>query len=175
MVNTLCNWGTAPLKEFEMTQLQNARRAAQKGFTLIELMIVVAIIGILAAIAVPQYQDYVSRGRWATNVEGIASVQQAIAQCLQENNGLLASCDTAAELNTGGFLRGAVLPVPPNAASVTLTTSTAALVITGTAQAGGCVITLTPDIATNPNALSWTFTRAATPAACTRANTGFGA
>ena len=60
-------------------------KQTQKGFTLIELMIVVAIIGILAAIAIPQYQNYIARSQATTGYSTVRSLITAAEEMIQRN------------------------------------------------------------------------------------------
>jgi type IV pilus assembly protein PilA len=131
-------------------------KKAQAGFTLIELMIVVAIIGILAAVAIPAYQDYVVKAKFA-EVESVAnSYKTAVAACIQET-GDPANCGNGA----GGTTSSNGVPVTQ------ATTHVASVVV-----AAG-VITVTPTATTNA-ASTLVLTPAAGAGALTWAKTGSG-
>ena len=143
-------------------------KKVQQGFTLIELMIVVAIIGILAAIAIPQYQDYITRAKWQDNVAQVAAFKTAIAECVQNKAGDLTQCDDQAKVVAA---TGATFPtVAKELATVVYAANV--LTLTGTPAVGvggaGCAITITPTV--SATSVTWAFVSVAS---CKKSMTGF--
>ncbi len=119
----------------------------QQGFTLIELMIVVAIIGILAAIAIPSYNDYTKKARFSEVLSLSNAYKTAVSVCYA-NTGALTTCSNGAE----------GIPAAPAATANVASLTTAAGVITGTgtAAAGSEVSVLTPAENAAKSAVIWT-------------------
>ena len=122
-------------------------RIMQKGFTLIELMIVVAIIGILAAVALPAYQDYTVRAKVSELIIAASSARTAIAEKLQADPSATTSMGVGVTINVVGKISAADVN---DAGLITVSGSNAS---TSTGQP--VTITVTPTANTDTGTITW--------------------
>jgi type IV pilus assembly protein PilA len=148
------------------------KRSIQQGFTLIELMIVVAIIGILAAVALPAYQDYTQKAKFSEVILATSSAKVAvelcaqeaavtpIASCLQGTNGVPATIGAA----DGAVAAGKYVAfIDTSAAGVITAQGIPALV--GSVAGKGATYVMTPAYSATTG-VTWTISGTCSPKLC---------
>jgi type IV pilus assembly protein PilA len=121
-------------------------KSLQKGFTLIELMIVVAIIGILAAVALPAYQDYTIRAKVSELILATTAAKISVEECAQTNNTLV-NCGLGTILSVGPNTKISGSTVNPN--------GTIKVAGSGVASSVGTTVTIVMTPSFGSGAVTW--------------------
>ncbi len=126
--------------------MNQVKRNLQKGFTLIELMIVVAIIGILAAIALPAYQDYTVRAKVTEGLSLAQGPKLAVTETFSSSPVLPFPSVAALGLPAAGTFANVMTAVSRNVTSIGITAATGDITVTYSASsgAGGSTLVLSP-------------------------------
>jgi len=125
---------------------------AQQGFTLIELMIVIAIIGILASVALPAYQNYTKKAKFSEVVIGTAGLKTAVEVCAQD----LATVTGCTDGQSGSGWTIAAVAGSGRIASIATTNGTIVATAVATGGLNGETYTLAPTFANGK--VAWTAT-----------------